>query len=255
MAIATVLRQSKLQSDSARRDADGNTISNVLLLQSDGAEWKSISPCLEFVRLKHHQILHEAGGDIKSIYFLNGGLASVLAVQLDGKSVEVGLIGREGFVGVPVVFGFRTSAATIVTQCDAVAYRISTSSLPNLLLECSGFALSLQRYAMILGAQSAQLAACNRLHDVEQRLVRWLLMSHDRMGDVTMPLTQDFLAQMLGTRRSTVSMSAGTLQKAGMITYTRGNVTITDRQKLEELACGCYSVIQQQRRNWQAEIR
>jgi CRP-like cAMP-binding protein len=101
--------------------------------------------------------------------------------------------------------------------------------------------------------QSTQLAACNRLHDVEERLARWLLMSHDRIGDDVMPLTQEFLGQMLGTRRSSVSLAASILQKAGMISYTRGNVTLLDEKKLNTAACECYQIIKDQTRKWQAE--
>jgi CRP-like cAMP-binding protein len=106
---------------------------------------------------------------------------------------------------------------------------------------------------MILGMQSTQLAACNRLHDVGERLARWLLMSHDRTGSDRLPLTQEFLAQMLGSRRASVTVAAGTLQSAGLIAYSRGSVTVLDRKKLKERACSCYGVIEQQRRKWQAE--
>jgi CRP-like cAMP-binding protein len=106
---------------------------------------------------------------------------------------------------------------------------------------------------MILGIQSTQLAACNRLHDVDERLARWLLMSHERIGSTTLPLTQEFLAQMLGTRRSTVSVAASILQKAGMISYTRGNVTILNKSKLEAATCDCYQIIVEQKTRWQSE--
>lgn len=125
----------------------------------------------------------------------------------------------------------------------------------QILPKCPGLEKRLQRYAMELAMQSTQLAACNRLHDVEERLARWLLMSHERIGNGTMPLTQEFLGQMLGTRRSSVSVAASILQKAGMITYTRGNVTIVDKLKLAEAACDCYQIIQDQKTNWQAETR
>lgn len=225
------------------------------MLGIDREESTAILASLEFVRLKLHQVLFDSGDIIRSVYFLNEGVASVLAVQPDGKSVEVGLIGNEGFIGSPLVFGFKTSTSRIVTQCDASAFRIEGQTLRALLPRCPRFALALQQSAMILGVQSAQLAACNRLHEVEERLARWLLMSYDRVGDVPMPLTQDFLAQMLGTRRSTVSISASTLQKAGIITYTRGNVTVLDREKLEHAACRCYGIIRQQSGNWLAEMR
>ncbi|MGH9502374.1 MAG: Crp/Fnr family transcriptional regulator [Terriglobales bacterium] len=125
----------------------------------------------------------------------------------------------------------------------------------TILPECPVLERLLQRFAMILAMQSTQIAACNRLHDVKERLARWLLMSHDRIGGETMPLTQEFLGQMLGTRRSSVSVAASILQAAGMITYTRGNVTIVNKDKLEEAACDCYHVIVNQKTRWQSESR
>jgi CRP-like cAMP-binding protein len=196
---------------------------------------------------------HEAGEVIKSAYFLNNGMGSVLTVLPDGKSVEVGLIGKEGFVGLPVVFGFKTSPLRVVIQADATAYRVDVTTLRKFLPECPELEKQIQRFAMVLAMQSTQLAACNRLHDVEERLARWLIMSQDRIGGDTLPLTQEFLGQMLGTRRSSVSVAASVLQKAGMITYTRGNVTILDKPKLTEAACDCYDIIQRQKANWQAE--
>ena len=224
-------RSFKAVPPAAKQDGDGKTISNLILLALPQQECKQLFPLLELVRLKLHQVLHEAGESIKSVYFLNNGLGSVLTVMPDGKSVEVGLIGKEGFVGLPIVFGFKTSPLRVVIQCDATAYRVDVPTLRKILPECPQLEKQLQRFAMILGMQSTQLAACNRLHDVEERLARWLLMSHERIGGDTMPLTQEFLGQMLGTRRSSVSMAASILHKAGMITYTRGNVTIMDKAK------------------------
>ncbi|MGB9285304.1 MAG: Crp/Fnr family transcriptional regulator, partial [Candidatus Sulfotelmatobacter sp.] len=237
----------------SKRDNDRREVANAILLGLPPTEWNQIAGSLEFVRLKLHQVLHEAGEAIKSGYFLNEGMSSVLTVQPDGESVEVGLIGKEGFVGLPVIFGFKTSALRIITQGDGTAYRADVAILRNLLPHCPSLDRQLQRYSMILGIQSTQLAACNRLHDVEERLARWLLMSHDRIGGKTLPLTQEFLAQMLGTRRSTVSVAASLLQRAGMISYTRGNVTIVNKTKLEEAACDCYEIIQQQKNRWTAE--
>ncbi len=232
---------------------DGHGIGNMILRALPRSESARVFSSLEFVRLRLHQVLHETGEVIKSVYFLNDGMSSVLTVQPDGESVEVGLIGREGFVGLPVIFGFKTSALRIITQGDGTAYRIDVGILRSLLPECPALERQLQRYSMILGIQSTQLAACNRLHDVEERLARWLLMSHERIGSKTLPLTQEFLSQMLGTRRSTVSVAASLLQKAGMISYTRGNVTILNKAKLEAAACDCYEIIRQQRNRWQAE--
>jgi CRP-like cAMP-binding protein len=237
----------------ARKDGEGKEIGNHILLALPQKERTRLFPSFEFVRLNLHHVVHEPGEVIKSAYFLNHGMASVLTVLPDGKSVEVGLIGKEGFVGWPVVFGFKTSPLLLMIQADATAYRVDVTTLRKFLPECPELEKQIQRFAMVLAMQSTQLAACNRLHEVEERLARWLVMSHDRIGGVTMPLTQEFLGQMLGARRSSVSAAASVLQKAGMITYTRGNVTILDKPKLAEAACDCYEIIQRQKANWQAE--
>jgi len=236
-------------------DGDGRGIANRILRALPRREFAKIFPELEFVRLKLHQVMHETGEVIRSAYFMNDGMGSVLTVQPDGRSVEVGLIGKEGFVGLPIVFGFKTSALRVVTQADGTAYRIDVPTLLGLLPQCPELEKQLQRFALILAMQSTQVAACNRLHDVEERLARWLMMSQDRIDTKIMPLTQEFLGQMLGTRRASVSLAAGTLQKAGLINYTRGNVTVLDRTKLAEAACDCYAIIEQQRKSWQSEIQ
>jgi CRP-like cAMP-binding protein len=234
---------------------DGFAPGNLVLKNIGRKECADIFPFLELTHLRLRQILHEPGAVIHSVYFLNDGMASVLNVQPDGKSVEVGLIGKEGFVGVPIIFGFKTSATRIITQGDATAYRISADVLRRVLHTCPRLKLELERYSLLLAFQSSQLAACNRLHGVEERLARWLLMSYDRIGNDTMPLTQEFLGQMLGARRTSVSVAASILQKAGMITYTRGNVTISNLAKLREAACDCYTIIQNQNQSWQREAR
>jgi CRP-like cAMP-binding protein len=234
---------------------DEKTISNLILRGLPKKELAEVFPSLEFVRLKLNQVLHETGEVIKSTYFMESGLASVLAVQPNGKSVEVGLIGKEGFVGLPAIFGLRTSALRVVVQGDGAAYRVEVATLQKFLPRCAELERQLQTFSMIFGTQSAQIAACNRLHEVEERLARWLLMSHDRMESEILPLTQEFLGQMLGTRRSSVSVAAAILQKAGMIGYTRGRVTILDRTKLEKTACDCYVAINRQAGNWREEAQ
>jgi CRP-like cAMP-binding protein len=154
----------------------------------------------------------------------------------------------------PIIFGFKTSGLRVVTQADATAYRVEAQFLLGILPESRELEKQLQRFSMMLAMQSTQLAACNRLHDVVARLARWLLMSQDRIGGTALPLTQDFLAQMLGTRRASVTVAAGVLQKDSAIEYSRGSVRILDRPKLETTACDCYEVIERQKKIWQAEV-
>jgi len=238
---------------SARTDGDGNQIHNEILLALPRAECGAIFPKLEFVRLKLHQVLHEAGETLRSAYFCNSGMFSILNVMPDGKSVEVGLIGKEGFSGIPLVAGFCTSHTRTVVQAEATALRIDADALRAALQTCPQLERQLNRYAQLLAVQVTQVAACNRLHEVNGRLARWLLMTQDRIGSLDLPLTQEFLAQMLGTRRSSVTLSAVALQKAGLIAYSRGYVTILDRNNLEEAACDCYGLMQRQVKEWQGQ--
>lgn len=240
-------------SQANKRDSDGNRIENKILLSLPAREFDLVSPKLELVRLKAHQVVHEAGETLKSGYFCNSGIFSVLSVMPDGKTVEVSLIGREGFAGVPMVAGFRTSYTRTVAQTEATAFRIDADRLRALLRECPVLERQLQRFAQLLTVQVTQIATCNRLHEVNERLSRWLLMSQDRVGSSALPLTQEFLAQMLGTRRSSVTVAAGALQKAGLISYTRGNVTVLDRRRLEEAACDCYELLRRQTRIWEGQ--
>lgn len=234
-------------------DGDGNHIHNEILLSLSAQDRESLLPKLELVRLKTHHVLHEPGDTLKSAYFCNTGLVSVLSVFEDGKSVEVGLIGKEGFVGLPLVAGFRTAATRAIAQIDASAFRVDGKTLMAVLVECPKLERKLQRFSQIMAMQVTQIAACNRLHEVEERLARWLLMSADRIGSNSLPLTQEFLAQMLGTRRSSVTVAAGILQKAGLIAHSRGDVKIIDRPLLEEAACECYGIMRRQTKKWQAD--
>ena len=246
-------RVQKFTADSTVHDGDGKEVGNIILRSLPQGESTLFFSSMELMRFKLRQVLHEAGETIRSTYFLNDGMGSVLTVQPDGKSVEVGLIGKEGFIGLPVIFGFKTSGLRVVTQGEGTGYRVSTETLLRVLPRCPELQRQLQRFAMILSMQSTQVAACNRLHNVGERLARWLLMTQDRVGGKVLPLTQEFLAQMLGTRRASVSVAAGLLHKEGMIAYTRGNVTIMNRGALEEEACDCYQIIEQQKDRWHKE--
>jgi CRP-like cAMP-binding protein len=235
----------------AASKSDGNNpILNEILLGLPAKECDLIFPRLEFVRLKTHQLLHEPGDTIRSAYFCNTGLISILSVFPDGKSVEVGLIGKEGFVGIPLVVGFRKAATRAVVQIEASAYRVDSETLAAVLRQCPRLERQLQQFSQIMAMQVTQIAACNRLHEVPERLARWLLMSSDRVESTSVPLTQELLAQMLGTRRSSVTVAAGTLEKAGLIAHTRGSVTIIDRKGLEAASCECNGIMQRQVEDW-----
>ncbi len=234
-------------------DGDGNHIYNSILLSLPPNEREMVYPKLELARLKLRQVLHEVGDTLKSAYFCNTGMISILTVFPDGKSVEVGLVGKEGFAGIPLVAGFRSAARRAVVQIEATALRIDADTLAVFLRQCPHLERQLQRCSQIMGMEAAQLAACNRLHEVEQRLARWLLMCADRVGDTSLPLTQELLAQMLGTRRASVTIAAGILQKAGLISYSRGNVHITERASLQEASCECYGMMQQQKQRWERD--
>jgi CRP-like cAMP-binding protein len=238
-----------------RIDGDGNHIHNTILLDLPPKERQALLAKLEFVRLKTHQVLHEPGDTLKSAYFCDTGLVSILTVFSDGKSVEVGLVGKEGFVGWPLVAGFRTATTRAVAQIEATAFRVDGEMLIAILRENPNLERRLQQFSQIMALQVTQIAACNRLHEVDERLARWLLMSADRVGSNSLPLTQDFLAQMLGTRRASVTVAAGILQKAGLIAYTRGDVRIIKRQKLEAAACECYELMQRQIKEWQGDLQ
>jgi len=237
----------------SNRDGDGNHIYNEILRKLPPKERDTLLPKLEFVRLKLHQVLHEAGETLKSAYFCNTGMFSVLTVMPDGSTVEVGLVGKEGFSGIPLIAGFRTSHTRVVVQAEGTAFRVDASIFRALLPQCPKLARQLQRYSQMMAMQVELIASCNRLHGVDERLARWLLMTADRVSSDALPLTQGFLAQMLGSTRSTVTISAGTLQKAGLIAYTRGNVSILDRKSLEGAACDCYGSLQRQTKEWQGQ--
>jgi CRP-like cAMP-binding protein len=253
MAKKVAFVRAKMTSSPSSQDGDGNHVHNEILLALPPKEREQLLPKLEFVRLKLHQVLHEPGETLKSGYFCNSGMFSILNVMRDGSTVEVGLVGNEGFLGVPLIAGFRTSNTQAVVQGEATAFRVGADFLRTTLRRCPSLERHLQRYSQFLAVQVTQIASCNRLHEVDERLARWLLMTQDRIGSKSLPLTQDFMAQMLGTRRSSVTVSAGALQKAGLISYTRGSVTVLDRSLLEEAACDCYRQIRQQIKDWQSQ--
>jgi CRP-like cAMP-binding protein len=228
-----------------RTNAARKPVSNLILLSISDGDYSLLRPHLEYVNLPNHQVLHEAGGKLECAYFPNRGLISLVVVMKDGKTAEAGILGNEGFSGTPVAVGLNRGPLRAVVQITGDGFRVEAGALQKTLNSATHLQLMLSRYAVVLGMQVAQTAACNRLHDIEQRLSRWLLMTQDRMDSASLPITHDFLATMLGTDRSTVSLAAGALQKKGLIEYTRGAVKIVNRKKLGDAACECYGVIQQ----------
>jgi CRP-like cAMP-binding protein len=228
----------------SRTDPAGKAVSNVILLSLPDDEYTLLRPYLDPVDLPQHRLLHDPGEKIDFVYFLNDGMTSLVALSGDGRSVEVGILGKEGMVGMSLTVGLQRGTFRAVMQMAGSGLRVRSEIFQEVLLSASTLRDELSRFSLMHGMQVAQLAACNRLHEVEQRLVRWLLMCQDRMDSAWLPLTHEYLGQMLGTGRPTVSLAAGILEDAGLIENSRGAVRILNRKKLEEVACECYGVIQ-----------
>ncbi|MGH7870331.1 MAG: Crp/Fnr family transcriptional regulator, partial [Candidatus Dormibacteraceae bacterium] len=188
---------------------------------------------------------HEPREKLEFAYFLNRGLVSIVVATQEGRDVEAGVVGYEGVVGTALAVGLYRSPLREVVQIEGDAFRIAAGALQSALQATPDLQMRLSRYAVLQGMQVAQTAACNRLHEVGQRLARWLLMAQDRVDAATLPITHDFLATMLGTDRPSVSLAAGALQKNKAIRYRRATVEIVNRKKLETFACECYQVTQQ----------
>lgn len=220
----------------------GALAENRILTALPAAERRQVSEAATNVTLDVRTVLFEPGGPIEAVYFPTDGVVSLVTPLQDGDIVEVATIGNEGIVGVPLV-PLGGLAVRAISQVAGHGLRLDASVFLEW-VECSrAFETLVERYTQALFGQIAQAAACNRLHSSEERLSRWLLMSQDRVGSDSFMITQEFLGQMLGARRSTVSVSAGILQRAGLIRYTRGHVTIVDREALEAVSCECYAVI------------
>jgi CRP-like cAMP-binding protein len=228
----------------SRTDTAGRAVSNVILLSIPDEEYNLLRPSLEPVELPQYKILHEPGEKINFAYFLNTGMISLVALNHDGRSVEVGIVGKEGMVGMSLMMGLRRGIFRSIIQMAGNGVRISAKAFQDVLRRAPNLRSDLCHFALMHGMQVAQLAACNRLHDIDQRLVRWLLMCQDRVDSPSLPLTHDFLAQMLGTGRPSVSLAAAVLENAGMIENLRGTVRVLNRKSLEDAACECYGVIQ-----------
>jgi CRP-like cAMP-binding protein len=228
----------------ARSDAAGRAVSNVILLSVPDEEYHQLRPHLDPIELPQYKILQEPAEKIDFTYFLNEGMASIVALSRDGRSVEVGIVGVEGMLGMPLTIGLRQDTFRGIMQMSGSGVRVRSDLFEDVLLNSPTLRSALSRFALMHGMQVAQLAACNRLHEIEQRLSRWLLMCQDRVDSPLLPLTHEFLAQMLGTGRPSVSLAAAALEDAGLIENLRGSVRILNRKGLEAATCECYGVIQ-----------
>jgi CRP-like cAMP-binding protein len=215
---------------------------NRILTALPAAEQRELFDVVRNVTLPVKTVLFEPGALVDAIYFPTDGVISLVTPLHDGAIVEVATIGNEGIVGVPLV-PMGGLAVRAISQVAGHSLRMDATAFLDMFERSAPFQALVDKYTQALFGQISQAAACNRLHSSEERLSRWLLMSHDRVGADQFMITQEFLGQMLGARRSTVSVSAGILQRAGLIRYVRGHVTIVDRDGLEAVSCECYSVI------------
>jgi CRP-like cAMP-binding protein len=225
-------------------ELSGSQCPNVVLSSLASDEYDLLRPYLERVELPQHYILFEQGQKIEYVYFPCDGMVSFVVLTSDGRSVEVGIVGHEGVVGTPRCVGLTRGPFRAICQIPGHAARLRGDVLEELLPSMPRFQLAVGRYILMQGLQMAQIAACNRLHEIDQRLARWLLMCQDRVERDVLRLTHEFLAQMLGTGRPSVSLAAGTLERDGLIENGRGAIRILDRTGLENAACECYGVIQ-----------
>jgi CRP-like cAMP-binding protein len=182
-------------------------------------------------------------GHAEHAYFMEEGLASVVLTLAGGATVEVGIIGIDGVVGLPIILGAGTVPGETLIQVEGSGFSIDAQRLKDEFERDGQLRSHLQKYVQAYLIQSAQNAACNRLHTISERLARWILTCYDRVQSDRMPLTHEFLGQMLGSPRTTVTLAAGMLHEAGLIDYSRGHVTIKNRKKLERVACECYRTV------------
>jgi CRP-like cAMP-binding protein len=214
---------------------------NRLLASLPRAEINHLNPHLSAIDLPQNTSL--LNGKHNYAYFLEEGIASVVITLQNGSTVEVGVIGRDGIVGIPILLGTVGMPGRTFIQIAGSGYQIEAETLKEEFEKPGEFRQGIQKYLQGFLVQTAQTAACNRLHSIEERLARWLLTCRDRVDGDDLPLTHEFLGQMLGAPRTTVTLTAGLLHRAGMIEYSRGMVKITDRSALENSACECYRTV------------
>ncbi|MGP1676824.1 MAG: Crp/Fnr family transcriptional regulator [Burkholderiales bacterium] len=218
-------------------------VANNLLAALPRKEYRHLIDDMEQVALTYGQVLYEPGEQIKHVHFPNNSVVSLLTLVDRHQALEVGLVGREGMVGIPLALEITISPVRALVQGNGTAMRMKAAPFLKQLRQSQALQRELHRYTYSLMTQITQTAACNRFHVIEARLARWLLMTHDRMQLSPFRLTQDFLAQMLGVRRVGVTKAARALQLNKLISYSRGSITILDRKGLETACCSCYEIV------------
>jgi CRP-like cAMP-binding protein len=222
----------------------GTRPKNRLLARLPDADFERLRPHLRTTPIPAKHIFHALNEPIREVVFLNGGVASITTVMKDGASVEIATVGDEGFLGVGAFLGGTIDGGAAMMQVpDGSAEILSLAEFRIELDRRGAFHECIQRYSQGLFTLMMQSTACMALHEVQERCCRWLLMTHDRVRQNRFHLSHEFLAMMLGVTRPTVTVVAGTLQRAGLITYTHGRITIVDRQSLEAQSCECYATI------------
>lgn len=223
--------------------SDEASPANRLLAKLPKKEYQQLLPQLRSTTLTFGEVLYNPGDTIKYVYFPNDAIISLLSAVGERSTLEVGMVGNEGMAGLPVFMGVNVSSTQALVQASGSAMRMTSAAVRNETKRLGSLHRLLHRYSHSLMTQISQSSACNRFHNVDSRLARWLLMTHERVVADEFRLTQDFMSHMLGVRREGVNKAAGALQTRNLIRYTRGVIEVLDRPGLEAVACGCYALI------------
>jgi len=223
-----------------------NPRNNLLIASLPEAEFERWLPELELVDLPLGQVLYESGTTLRHVYFPTTAIVSLLYVMENGASAEIAVVGKEGLVGISLFMGGETTPSRAVVQSAGQGFRLNSRALKNEFNRAGPVLHLLLRYTQALITQMTQTAVCNRHHSLDQQLCRWLLLSLDRLQGNELVMTQELIANMLGVRREGVTESALQLQKAGLIRYARGHITVLDRKGLEKRTCECYAVVKKE---------
>ena len=219
---------------------------NHLLAALNAADRNRIFPNLQLVEMPLGKVIYEQGDTLRHVYFPTDSIVSMLYVMENGASAEISVVGNEGLVGIALFMGGETTPSRAIVQSAGFAFRLVGQLLKDEFHRNGAMQILLLRYTQALITQMAQTAVCNRHHNVDQQLCRWLLLSLDRLSSNRLSMTQELIANMLGVRREGVTDAAGKLQKLGIIQYSRGLITVLDRPRLEALACECYAVVKKE---------